>query len=149
MVSGRIRGACLGWHARMPSAAFKIGQMVARGDWSGLAAMAGFGLLGGILAVPFLGGGVMILAGFIVVLRQIVGWLHTGNWSPMEFRAAWQAVGGAEPDLPDLRGVQKILVWFLDQPLSLSLAVYGVIVIVLALLIIIKVEDRFPHKPSQ
>ena len=107
--------------------------------------MAGFGLWVGILAVPFLGGGAMILAGFIVILRQVVGWLYTGNWSPMEFRAAWHAVGGTEPDLPGLRGVQKILVWFLDQPLSVSLAVYGAIAIVLSLVIMIKAEDRFPH----
>lgn len=99
--------------------------------------------------MPFRGGGAMILAGFIAILRQIVGWLYTGNWSPMEFRVAWHAVGGTEPDLPGLRGVQKILVWLLDQPLSVSLAVYGAIVIVLGLVIIIKVEDRFPHKPTQ
>jgi hypothetical protein len=138
----RFRGLVSG----MPSTALKIGQMVATGDWSGLAAMAGFGLLVGVLAVPFLGGGAMISAGLIVVLRQIVGWLYTGNWPPMEFRAAWHAVGGTEPDLPGLRGVQKILAWFLDQPLSVSLAVYGAIVIVLGLVIMIKVEGRFPRK---
>lgn len=123
--------------------------MVARGDWSGLATMVGFGLSVGILAVPFLVGCAMTLVGFIVIWRQILGWLQIGNWSPMEFRAAWHAVGGTEPDLPGLRGLQKILVWFLDQPLSVSLAVYDAIAIVLGLVIVIKVEDRFPYKPTQ
>jgi hypothetical protein len=81
--------------------------------------MASFGLLTGLLvplfAVPFLGGGAMILAGFIVILRQIVGWLHTGNWSPMEFRAAWHAVG-TEPDLPDLGVSRRFWCGFLISP---------------------------------
>jgi hypothetical protein len=67
----------------------------------------------------------------------------------MEFRAAWHSVGGTEPDLPGLRGVQKILLWFLDQPLGVSLAIYGAIVCALSLVIVVQVEDRFPHKPAQ
>lgn len=110
--------------------------------------MARFGLLGGILAVPLLGGFAMMLAGFIVVVRQVAWWLQAGNWPPMEFRTAWHVVGGTEPDFPGLRGLQRVLVWFLDQPLSVSLAVYGAIIIVLVLMILIKIEDRFPHKPT-
>jgi hypothetical protein len=106
--------------------------------------MAGFGALVCIFAVPLLGGMFMILAGFIVVVRQATGWVHTGTWSPLEFRLAWRAIGGTEPDLPDLRGIQKILVWFLDQPLSVSLAVYGAVLFVAGLTVVLWHEGVAP-----
>jgi hypothetical protein len=123
--------------------------MVARGDWSGLATVARFGFSVVILAATFLGGSFMILGALIVIWNQIVGWLQTGEWSPLEFRAAWHAVGGTEPDLPGLRGVQKILVWFLDQPLSVSLAAYGAILVALGLVVVVRIEDRFSNAPTQ
>jgi hypothetical protein len=122
------------------SKAFKIGQMVAAGDWSGLIAMAAFAASVCLFMVPLLGAILMIFAGFVTVLRQADRWLRTGSWPPLEFRAAWLAIGGTEPDLPDFRGVQKILVWVLDQPLSVSLIADGVVLIALALVLVSQVD---------
>jgi hypothetical protein len=123
------------------SVAFKIGQLVARRDWAGLAFMPLRAMALGIGVVPFLAGAFLIVAGLVVIFRQATGWLRTGNWSPLEFRLAWQTIGGTEPDLPGLRGVQKILVWCLDQPLSVSLAVCGATIIIVGVIALMKIDE--------
>lgn len=64
--------------------------------------------LAGIFIVMF-GIGVIGYQGFL--------WLQNGYWSPLEFRLAWQLVGGSEPSFAWL-GLQKISVAILDEPLS-------------------------------
>lgn len=88
----------------------------------------------------------LMIGGPIVVMRQAIGWLQTGIWSPMEFRLAWHALGGVKPDMPHWRGVQKVLVWFLDQPLSFGLFVCGILVFVAILMIVLEYERLFERQ---
>ena len=58
--------------------------------------------------VLLFGAGVFVF-GIGVLGHQTLLWLQNGYWSPLEFRLAWQWVGGSEPSFAWV-GVQKIMV---------------------------------------
>lgn len=69
----------------------------------------------------------ILLCGFTVIGYQGYLWLKDGEWSPLEFRAAWYSLGGSEPRFVWL-GVQKIALAILDGPLSgVTMACGGII----------------------
>lgn len=69
----------------------------------------------------------ILLGGFTVIGYQGYFWLKDGEWSPLEFRAAWYSLGGSEPRFGWL-GVQKIALAILDGPLSGVTMACGVII---------------------
>ncbi|MGH6840739.1 MAG: hypothetical protein ACREDV_01385 [Methylocella sp.] len=67
----------------------------------------------------------IVMSGIGVIGYQGFLWLQNGYWSPLEFRLAWQWVGGSEPSFTWL-GAQKIVVAILDGPLSGGIICVGV-----------------------
>ncbi|MGY4227758.1 hypothetical protein ACVMIH_005119 [Bradyrhizobium sp. USDA 4503] len=78
--------------------------------------------------VVAIGGVVIGLCGPAVIAYQGLLWLQNGVWTPFAIRDALAIIhlGATIPD-PSLSwiGVQKIVVWLLDFPLSIGLIVSG------------------------
>lgn len=83
----------------------------------------GFGLIGGFIAMSSIG----------VIGYQCLLWLIDGYWTPVRLRLAWHWFGGADPDF-QWGGVQKIAWWILGWPLSITLAVIGIIIFLISVL---------------
>jgi hypothetical protein len=82
-------------------------------------------LLGGLV----IGAGVLIVfAAPLLLGYQCILWLQNGYWTPIAFREAISIFGGTSP-IPDpaisWQGLQKVVVWLLDAPLSFALWVFG------------------------
>lgn len=72
-------------------------------------------------------GALGFFAGFGVLAYQIYLWLKLGQWTPMPL---WTLLEWADYDFSSLNnidwlGIQKIIAWVLDLPLSLSMVVIG------------------------
>jgi hypothetical protein len=68
------------------------------------------------------------LAGPFVVIYQGLLWLREGFWTPFGIRHVLSIIHIGSPIAdPSLswRGVQNIIVWVLDSPLSIGLAIVG------------------------
>jgi hypothetical protein len=91
-------------------------------------------------------GGIIAIAGYLIALMgvlilgfQIILWMRNGYWTPFSARQAVSVFAGGDPiPYPALswRGIEKVVVWLLDAPLSVSLWVDGWIVIVVGLIVI-------------
>jgi hypothetical protein len=67
------------------------------------------------------------LAGLLVVAGQTVYWLRTGEWQPVTgmLLLLWNEIG---PPTFSWVGFQKVVYWILEQPFSLVLVGFGVLV---------------------
>jgi hypothetical protein len=88
-----------------------------------LIAAAGSLICGTLLLLAIL----LAFSGVATLGYQAFLWLRDGYWTTFELKTAWEFIGGATPDLPGLRGVQKILEWILGWPLSVGLVACGVV----------------------
>jgi hypothetical protein len=81
-------------------------------EWFGL-----LGSLGFVAAICLLG-------------YQTFLWLKEGQWTPMPISSIFGILGFDYYSVIDVSwaGVQKILIWLLDLPLSLGLIVFGCVV---------------------
>ena len=81
--------------------------------------------LGGLVAAA---GGLTVVAAPLLLGYQGLLWLQSGHWTPIALREAVSIFNGSPP-IPDptisWRGVQQIVGWLLDAPLSLSLWFLG------------------------
>lgn len=68
-------------------------------------------------------------SGPIVLGYQVLLWLRTGVWFPLDFNVVLNAMNSDYPDWPQWRGFEKIARWvIIDWPLSVSMPViFGVI----------------------
>jgi hypothetical protein len=84
-------------------------------------------------AIAFVGLG-SALSGVAVFGYQVIMWLRDGSWTELELRQIGMVLGStgplADPFMPNLLGVQKILIWILDSSLGGSLWFFGVIVMI-------------------
>jgi hypothetical protein len=72
-------------------------------------------------------GGLVAVAGVLIVLAQAFIWLRTGNWTPIDLGVIWDFFGG--PDEVGSEGVQDIVDTVLDFPLSLVVFFLGLVII--------------------
>jgi hypothetical protein len=70
-----------------------------------------------------------ILGGLGILAYQALIWLQTGSWTAYKFAAFWLWIGVQEPDFPQWRGVQKIIVEAFDMPLSAGLMGLGAVAV--------------------
>jgi hypothetical protein len=76
----------------------------------------------------------VIVVGLLVFLCGIgflgvdcLNWLRTGDWSATSIWTAWIWIGGPYPII-EWRGVQKIVLWLMDLPLSAVLILAGLLI---------------------
>jgi hypothetical protein len=84
------------------------------------------------LIVRFIGL-LIIFYGIGVFGYQVIGWLRDGFWTPFELRTEWEwlwAVVGMRAPQPQFSwlGIQKIVSWLLQAPLSLAIIIQGIAV---------------------
>ena len=90
----------------------------------------GYGSLENIMGIciSLLGAG-SFLGGAGVLAYQIIDWLKTGEWFPVPVWKIFELMGSDLSFIPEIewRGLQKILLWLLDLPLSIALPVSGIL----------------------
>jgi hypothetical protein len=100
-------------------------------------------LLGIAIAIA---GFLLISAGFVTLGYQCVLWLQHGYWIPLAMREAKSIFDGSAPfNDPTFiwLGVQKIVAWILDVPLSAGLIVLGFCSVVTGFLRANAANDRW------
>jgi hypothetical protein len=98
----------------------------------------------GVGAGLYLAGPISVIASLATIGLQSIVWLHSGDWPPWQFRLAWRWIGLVEPDVPQWRGVQKILVWLLDQPLGWGLFISGLASMIVGAVIVLMADLPAP-----
>src|SRR6185437_1189511 len=76
-------------------------------------------------------GGLSALAAVVIVSLQCFGWLHDGYWTPHFLGEIWFLVGLPYPQISWV-GVQRIVLWILNLPLSLSLMMVAIFLCLVA-----------------
>ena len=71
-------------------------------------------------------GGLLVLAGLIVVAVQALLWLHNGIWTPVTVLDAWH-YAGYSLDVTGMqwRGLAKLVTWAFRQSVAAALSVGG------------------------
>ena len=73
-----------------------------------------------------LAGGIMVLAGLLVVAAQCLLWLRHGTWTSVTVLDAWHSVGYSL-DLGGMQwiGLAKVINWSFNQSVAAALSVGG------------------------
>jgi hypothetical protein len=79
-----------------------------------------------VFTILMLAGTLILVGGFAVLPMQAILLFRDGHWTEPHFRVLWHIFGVSEPDFPAMRGLQKMIVWYLSLPLSLGLMGVGI-----------------------
>ena len=98
----------------------------------------------GLIAI-FVLPGLSFVVGVFVIGTQIFLWLVEGVWTPVELSHALEYFGMGVPNVYPWKGVQMIVDWIFEIPLSLSFFIFGFVSSLIILWIGEKVDDIFPQ----
>ena len=90
---------------------------------------------------PFL----FFAGGVLVIGFQIFFWLMEGVWTPYELSHALEYFGMGVPNVYPWKGIQMIVDWIFELPLSFSLFIFGIASLSILIWIGGKVGDIVPR----
>lgn len=90
--------------------------------------------------------GLLLLPGPGVLCWQAYEWLKDGYWTPLPVSKMFLYFDWPFPVITQWRGVQKILDWLLDIPLSA--AVFVLCIAVMVLIAMLQAEYEALYKPT-
>jgi hypothetical protein len=94
--------------------------------------------------VVYVAGVLIALAGFLVLCYQGILWLQHGYWTQFAMREVVSILSGGAPiSNPTLQwqGIQKVIVWLLDAPLSFGSIIVGIATVFAGAAIVGSAED--------